>query len=369
MQNPIKHLFTAAVFALAALASPAFAQENTGGGAADGKTENTGANTKTGENGETGGYNPACHGKTFNPFKDMDWNLIYPITIMGANIGGGTNPPLMYVSPICVCPGAFGIPSYGIGITFWEPLYVSEIQRTPGCMSTIGGSQMLDDYMSLHGEHEGGADDSNSGTTTRMQGHWYNYPVFAMLDIMKDIGCKNSSGFALGYITEIDSTWQDDTWAAMYSPEQSEFANLIAQTACAVDAVSSNLGLTMDPLFWCAGSWGSIYPLTGNSQPGNGPFLTNGQVQAKFIARLHRLGMLWQTIGPSAVCTSHPNPVILKSQYRINQIGPIARRGSKPPPVIGSLGEQLMPAVANTPGEESTDNLIWQGQQCCARTY
>lgn len=367
MQKTIKQLLLASAFALIGLVSTVHAQENTGGGFIN---NGEGADVpKTGGTEGAGGKNPACHGEVFNPFKDMDWNLVFPITIMGVSAGGGTNPPLMYVPPVCVCPGPFGIPSYGIGVTFWEPLYVSEIQRTPGCLSTLGGEQILEDYISLHGEHEAGADGGNSGTTTRMQGHWYQYPVFTMLDILKDLGCKNSSGFALGYITEIDSTWQDDSWGAMYTPEQSLFANPIAQAACAVDAVSSNLGMTFDPLFWCAGAWGPMYPLTGNSQPGNGPFLTNGQIQAKFMFRLHRLGMLWQTIGPTAICSTHPNPVIMKSQYRINQIGPIARRGSNPPPVIGSHGLTLSPPVPNTPGQESTDNLIWQGQQCCARLY
>lgn len=364
MHKTIKQLLTVSALVLAGLTGAAHAQTTGGGsGGTGGSTPSTGGQQQSGDK------NPACHGELFNPFKDMDWNLVFPITIMGVSGGGGTNPPLMYVPPVCVCPGPFGIPSYGIGVTFWEPLYVSEIQRTPGCLSTIGGKQVLDDYRSLHGEHEAGADDSNSGTTTRMQAHWYQYPVFTMLDLLKDLGCKNTSGFALGYITEIDPTWQDDSWGAMFTPEQSLFANPIAQAVCSVDAVSSNLGLTMDPLFWCAGSWGPMYPLTGNSQPGNGPFLTNGQIQAKFMFRMHRLGMLWQTIGPTAVCTSHPNPVIMKSQYRINQIGPIPRRGSTPPPVIGTLGLNLTPPVANTPGLESTDNLIWQGQQCCARLY
>lgn len=349
-----------------ALSVPSFAQSTGGGATTGGGTGNVGSGTKGG--GSTG-YNPACHGKWFNPFSDMDWNLAFPITIMGVPLGGNFSPPLMYEPPICVCPGAFGIPSFGIGITYWSPLYVSEIQRTPGCLSTIGGVSILDSYISLHGEHEDGQDDSNSGTTTRMQGHWYEYPVFELLELMADTGCKTSAGVALGYITEIDSTWQDDAWGAMFTPEDSLFANPLAQLACVVDAVSSQLGLAFDPLFWCAGAWGHMYPMTGNSQPGNGPWLLNGQVQAKFMARLHRLGLLAQTIGPTAQCSSHPNPVMVKSQYRINQIGPIPRRGATPPPVIGTHGFTLMPPVSNTPALESTDYMIWQGMQCCARTY
>jgi conjugal transfer pilus assembly protein TraU len=368
MKTKSKQLLVAFALALASLV-PAVGFAQTGG--STGSTGGAGSTGGTGSSGNSGsgGSSAICHGKFFNPFSDTDWNLAFPITVMGVPMGGNFNPPWMYESPICVCPGPFGIPSFGVGITYWEPLYVSEIQRTPGCLSTLGGMQVLDNYTSLHGEHEDGQDDSNNGTTTRMQGHWYQYPVFELLEIMQDMGCKTSSGFAMGYMTEIDPTWQDDAWGAMFTPENVLFSNPIAQLACAVDAVSSNLGLAFDPLFWCAGSWGAMYPMTGNSQPGNGPWLVNGQVQAKFMARLHRLGLLNQTIGPTATCFSHPNPIMAKSQYRINQIGPIPLRGTTPPPVIGSLGLQLYPPVKNTPALESTDYLIWQGQQCCARSY
>jgi conjugal transfer pilus assembly protein TraU len=354
MNSLRKKLIATGLLALALCTSaPASAQQS------QGQTQTGSESSATAE--------AVCKGRMFNPFSDTDWNQAFPITVMGISMGGGTNPPMMYEPPVCVCPGPFGIPSVGVGITYWEPLYVSEIQRVPGCMSTLGGVSILDDYMSLHGEHEQGSDGGNSGTTTRMQGHWYQYPVMTILDMFKDAACKSTAGFALAYITEIDPTWQDDTWGAVFAPEASLFANPVAQAACAIDTVAANFAFPLDPMFWCLGGWGSTYPLTGNSGPGNNAFLVNSQIQAKFMARLHRMGLLWQTIGPSAICFSHPNPIIIKSQYRINQIAPIARSGK--PLVIGDHGAQQYPQVTNPPSMESTDNLIWQGQQCCARLY
>jgi conjugal transfer pilus assembly protein TraU len=312
--------------------------------------------------------NPACRGKLFIPYTDMDWNLLFPISIVGVKLPDNTmfSAPLMFEPPVCVCPGVLGVPVPGLGFTFWEPLHVIEIQRTPGCLSTINGVQVLQQYSSLHGEHAA-TGTTSAGTTTRMQGHVYTYPVFGLIEALTAFVCKAPTGFALIGMTEIDATWQDDTWSAVFAPEGALFANLLAQASCAIDAISSNLGFPMDPLFWCAGSFGPVFPLSGNSQPGNGPYLTNGQIVTKLMAKLHRFGLMWQTIGPTAMCFSHPNPLMLKSQYRLNQIGPIPRRGVFPPPVIGSAGLTLLPPVSNLPGLESTDYLMWQGKQCCVR--
>ena len=312
----------------------------------------------------TGAAN-GCNGTFFNPITDTDWNNMFPITIMGAQFGGGQNPPLMYEPPICVCPSIFGIPSPGIGITFWEPLYVAEIERTPGCMSSLGGVMVLPGFSTLQSEQANRIE--AGGPSSRMQLHWYEYPVISMLDIFKSIACWGISGVDLAYITEVDPTWQDDLWAAIFAPESILFANPIAQASCSIDAIAASLDFPFDAMFWCAGTWGSVYPFSGNSGHTNSNFTSNNLILSKFLARQSRLGLQFQTIGPDAMCYSHPNPIWLKSQYRINQVAPTARKG--PPVVIGSPAVVQSPPIANYPTRESSVNLIWQGQQCCARAY
>lgn len=307
----------------------------------------------------------SCQGEMFNPISDPDWNNMYPITIMGVSMGEGKNPPLMYVPPVCTCPGPFGIPSYGVGVTFWEPLYISEVERSPGCMSSLGATQILSGYASLHSEQISKA--NGDGQVSRMQVHWYEYPVMAALDMMKSYGCFSTSGTALMYITEIDPTWQSDEWAAVFSPEAVLFANPLAIASCSIDAVASAVGFPLDAMFWCSGTWGNVYPLSGNPGHTNSNFSSNNLVQSKFLARQARMGLAWQTIGPTATCFSHPNPIWLKSQFRVNQVAPIARKGSPVP--VGAPGTFQYPPVTNMPTRESTVNLIWQGQQCCARLY
>lgn len=309
----------------------------------------------------------ACMGTIYNPITDTDWNNLYPIVIMGAPMGPPyAQSPLHFMPPICVCPGPFGIPSYGIGITYWQPLYVSEISRTAGCLSTLGGINVLPGFSSLSSE-QSAPRNKVGDSVNRMQVHWYEYPVFALLDLFTSMTCMSLPEFSLAWMSEIDPTWQNDQWGIVFSPEAALFANPIAQAACSVDAVASSAGFTMDPLFWCAGTWGSVYPLTGNASENNSPFTMNNLIQAKFLARQHRIGTLWQTIGPSASCFPHPNPIWIKGQYRVDQVGPIPRYGMPVP--IGSAALQQFPPVSNPPGFENTNNLIWQGQQCCLRAY
>lgn len=310
-----------------------------------------------------------CTGTFFNPVTDTDWNNLFPITIAGVRFStnSNSNPPLMQaMPPVCVCPTILGIPFVGIGVTFWQPMFISEIERRPGCLSSLGGIQALSGYSMLHSEQTVSDNNATGAAVNRMQVHWYEYPVMSLLNMMEAVQCKNTNGFNLAYITEIDPLWQDDTWGAIFAPEAALFANPIATAACAIDAVASSLDFPLDALFWCAGSWGNLYPLAGNSSHSGDPFTMNNQIQAKFIARSHRMGLSWQTIGPTAICSSHPNPVWVKSQYRFNQVAPVARRGR----AVATGGDGKMfqfPPVTNPPTMEHTVNLIWQGQQCCLK--
>lgn len=308
----------------------------------------------------------SCVGRMFNPVADPDWNNVFPITIMGMRVGPNANPPLMHMPPVCVCPGIFGVPSPGIGVTFWQPLKIYEIARTPGCLSSLGGISILPGYSMLASE-QNSTTGKRADKTTRMQVHMYEYPLFAMMDLFKSLVCFNTSGFDLAYMSEFDPTWQDDLWGIVFSPEAAIFASPLLQAACAVDAVATAVAFPLDAMFWCAGAWGQVYPLTGNSPHYNSSFAGNNLVLSKFIARQARLGLEWQTIGPSAVCFSHPSPLWVKSQYRVNQVGPIPRRGR--PVTIGDSALTQLPAVANLPTQEHTVNLIWQGQQCCLRAF
>lgn len=310
-----------------------------------------------------------CAGKVFNPLTDTDWNNVFPITVAGIVSSNGkntVNPLMAAMPPVCVCPTVFGVPFYGIGITYWQPLYVSEVERRPGCAPSIGGVKLLGGpYEALASNQT--VNHSNEGKgSNRMQLHWYQYPVFSVMKTFAELGCKNTTGFDLAYLTEIDPLWQNTAWGVIFTPENVIFSGPPFQLACSVDSVAAMLGYPLDVLFWCAGTWGNIYPLTGDSNHSGDPFTLNNQINAKFIARNARMGLSFTTIGPSAICSSHPNPIWTKSQYRYNQVAPIARRGRAVS--TGDNGKMFQfPPVTNVPTQEHTVNLIWQGQQCCVK--
>lgn len=310
----------------------------------------------------------ACQGDFFNPLSDPNWSqAFWPITIMGAQIGPNSNPPMMYEPPICICPSRLmGIPMPGIGITFWEPLYIAEVERSPGCMSSLGGMSVLGGGYQMMAAEQQSSESEGEVNNTRMQVHWYQYPVFAILEMFKELLCLNSSGFALAYLTELDPTWQNDLWGAVWSPEAKLFANPLAQMACSVDAIAASVAYPIDAMFWCLGTAGPLYPLTGNSQHLGSNQTSNMQLLGKFIGKGHRQMMLNATIGPGAQCFSHPSPLIVKSQYRIDPVQPIRVR--TPPIYLGQSEYRwgLVPP-ANYATRESSVYMIWQGQQCCLR--
>lgn len=309
----------------------------------------------------------ACHGRFFNPITDPNWKNFFPITILGVKLGPNSNPPLMYEPPICICPSRMlGIPMPGIGITFWEPLYIAEIERTPGCMSSLGGLNLLPSYRMQAGDQVAAHGHDDATNMTRMQMHWYTYPIFYLLELFKEVGCLSSSGFALGYLTEVDPTWQNDLWGAVWSPEATLFKSPLAQMACSVDAVASSVAYPLDALFWCQGTGGSTYPMTGNSQHLDSNQTSNMSLLGKFLSKGHRQLMLFGTIGPQAQCFATPMPFIIKSQYRVNPVFPTRTRGT--PVYLGQSEFRWgLAPPANFATRESSYYLIWQGQQCCLR--
>ncbi|PMX28452.1 conjugal transfer protein, partial [Pseudomonas sp. MPR-R2A7] len=90
------------------------------------------------------------------------------------------------------------------------------------------------------------------------------YPLLYWMEILTDFACFEQASFDIAYMTEVDPLWQDDSLAALINPEAIVFANPIAQAACAGDCIAGTVNLPLDPLFWCAGCQGSMYPLNGN---------------------------------------------------------------------------------------------------------
>lgn len=316
--------------------------------------------------GYTGHFpNENCKGRLLNPVTDINWNMIFPIHIAGVKATAGqssTDSSATVTSSLCVCPSGFGhLPSPGILVTYHQPLYVEEIAKTPGCLSSLGGLSILKGYENLQTDLK-----QDSNNAARWQVHWYQYPVLGMLSLFKDFLCggKSNGAFSLAYMTELDPTWQDDTWAALYAPEAALFTSPAAQAACATDAIAATASHPLDKLFWCAGSWGPLYPLTGNANASVEHIQSANLVGAKMLAKLAKMGVLRSRVGPSAICESQPMPTLIKSEFSLDPVYPhISNEGGMS---IGASTAVWEYAPSQSyPGYENINQVIFQEQQCC----
>ena len=202
---------------------------------------------------------------------DVCWSCIFPIKIAGVPISGpgGSYPDDSAKNPLCLCNDNLGVPRPGVTTSMWEPARLIEFQRVPGCSSVLNGMRFPFDRTN-QGHH--GEGDMDGGDGSFMHYHYYAFPLLTMLDLFIKQAC-NPDGYMdldIMYLSELDPTWNNDELAFFTNPEAALVANPVAAMACTADAVSSTAGKPLKQMFWCAGSWGTLYPLSGNQNGGEG---------------------------------------------------------------------------------------------------
>lgn len=303
-----------------------------------------------------------CKGSFLNPISDVCWQCVFPIKIGGIEIIKGANlpdSPDPADKPICVCP--FPPPIFfriGIPVAFWEPARFVETVKDPFCFPSLGFGLPNPFSANLGGcSSEMG---NQEETSTFQQAHWFIFPVWAMLELLTDFVCVEHSGFDVAYLTEVDPLWNNDLLAFIINPEALLFANPIAQISCAADSASTIGGLSLAPLFWCMGAWGSAYPLSGHVNDEN-YVQANAAIGARMIYKLGREGLLWDT--GLNLCSGIPTPIWVKWNYRMQIAKPVKGSGCMP---IGRTG--LMWAFLKNP-PQAGDNflfMIFKKRACCA---
>jgi conjugal transfer pilus assembly protein TraU len=318
----------------------------------------------------------ACSASFYNPVTDTAWNFALPIKVLGVALPlpgtTGQPPSIDSMPPICICPSRTPPhpPVPGISATYWEPRYMLEVAQEPGCLVSLGTSIPLSAFgFKAASRSTGGTDDHNN----RPFVHFYAYPLFELMGQSFDMACGSFDGVPGAgdfYFSEVDPVWNLDALAIFQSPEALLFSNPVAQAACAVDAVAANVWYPLDYMFWCGGSWSGIYPFSGNMGVSQSDQQVNALAATKFIGQQSRRGLMWNTVGPSAMCTAHPAFFMRKTAYRFNQVVPIAYSGD--PVYVGETelkwgytGGGGMPI--NLPTKQDSGMLIWQGRQCCMR--
>lgn len=306
-----------------------------------------------------------CTGHFVNPITDICWGCLFPLSVGGLSIwpsakADTANPVL----PVCAC--GTPIPRLGIAMGFWEPVRLADVTMKPWCFVNLGGIK-LDPGFDIGFKSMAGP--SAVGGGQQMTGawhvHWYMYPLIYWLQLIGDWVCLEPGTIDILYLTEIDPLWQDSELTLIINPEAVIFANPLAVAACAADCALASARLPNDPLFWCAGCQGTMYPLNGNIAAQYGHVQGSRLALDRFAFKLHREGVAWGTSGGAALCGPYIQPIMKKSQYRFQAVNPVPSTfgpGTCPPigatTAIGS--GQMVPVIG-----EDMGYLVWRKRNCC----
>lgn len=264
-----------------------------------------------------------CDGNWVNPITDICWKCMFPLSLGNIRLNSSSVPDTSNPSsPIQICP--LDYPPFfriGIAIGFWEPAAMTDVTRSPMCLVNMGGLKIG----GLSKEQVGKATTSaNDNTGVFYHVHWYKYPLISWLNIIEDVACMQGGEFDIGYLSELDPTWDDDTLSIFINPEAVLFSNSIAQLACGADAISAEFGLSQDTLFWCAGAHGSAYPFTGHISNEASGLNSSVLLTERMNYKLHRVGLVRDTVPENtAVCNEYTTPIIPKSRYRYQLVNTI----------------------------------------------
>lgn len=313
------------------------------------------------------------------------WSCFFPISLASVSINPvvedytspAVGPGLPFPSPnpypppvLCACECLLpGVCVPGLPIGYWEPKNLMEVVHEPFCFPSLGVPLGPAVNFLGRGTTSNDIDNPQLGNSF-WQVHYLLFPVFALVGVLTDVLCVNPTGLLddidVLYLSELDPTWNHDELAALLFPEALLVNNPVAQAACAADAISSSAGFPIDPLFWCAGSWGSLYPPTGNVAGKSTDLQTTALVWSRLLLKLARIGAEFYTAGNALLlCWDFPTGQLVKSQYKMQLLWPVP---NIPPLCCSPIGRSpLLWGTAKTIPGYGEDHvfLLWKLQRCC----
>ena len=296
---------------------------------------------------------------------DICWDCLFPIKIAGVDFGGGEASPGATNDVLCACDDNLGIPIPGFVGAMWEPARIIEVVRGAGCSPSLGGLRLPLTDRRRQGTHGGPVGNINTANGAFMHYHYFAFPLLVMLEMLVDEGCNKDgfSDFDLMYFSEIDPTWNNEELAFFTHPEASAVANPAAIMACSLDAIAATTDWPRDELFWCAGSWGHLYPFSGFFNP-HQDFASNTALLAtRAIASLHRRGLARRTMGRDALCDGQIWPTIPKTQYKLSMFFPKGEGDDAHP--IGEWSGTWAPGTLIPAVGEDAVYVLYRWNDCC----
>ncbi|OGV51932.1 MAG: conjugal transfer protein TraU [Legionellales bacterium RIFCSPHIGHO2_12_FULL_42_9] len=301
-----------------------------------------------------------CTGHFVNPITDVCWRCLFPLSIGRTGVVNSHLPDTdNAASPIGVCPMTVGS-RVGLNIGYWEPMALVDVTDTPYCLVNLGGHRMpLGRPSHRGGRHVVGL----AQTHAFFHVHWYKYPLITWLNLITSAGCQQGGDFDIAYLTELDPTWNDSEMSFVLNPEATLFGNPLAASACAADSLSSSLrNQPMDSLFWCAGSQGSHYPLTGHVNAPLSPVQTALLLAERMNYKLHRDPPLITDSSSKSPCRELHLPVLPKSRYRYEMVNQVADGKHCYPSGHTTLDWETNKIKPHTPDQYGF--LVWRKRNC-----
>jgi conjugal transfer pilus assembly protein TraU len=307
----------------------------------------------------------ACSGTPINPITDICWQCMFPAQIGSVSYGNGQeSAPGNITSPACVCPDSKQGIIAGLSVAFWEHARMIETVKDPYCFPILGTGMTNPKPGFSSGTARGPGHNDNEYAF--QQAHYYTFPAWSILKLFMDFPCAEQGGFDLAYMTEVDPMWNDDSLSFIINPEALLFGNPVSQVACVADSVAATVSTPIDPLFWCMGSWGSFYPLTG-SMNSSEPLSVNAGLAARMLFKLGRESLLFDTGINQCSSGGVITPILVKSNYRLQIVKPV--RGTACNPI--GRPSLIWGSAKNPPwgaGTNSPDNFLWsmtRRRVCC----
>jgi len=333
----------------------------------------------------------SCPNKFPNFISDFCWSCMFPIRMFGSNItsfGNGEDfKTAADKKPFCICESALKL---GAPLSFWEMSYIVDVHREPGCLPVLGGMKL---NLPFAEKGLGIASDPLSPTPQKAyyNSTYYVSPLMYLLEVVVDDACSDRSSFDVGWSSEFDPTWNDDSMALIKMPISAAFSNIAAALAAPIDAASALVGFPRNDIFWQAGAWGPMYPLNGSVNTHRSSDTTARLIATRMLASAHGMKELAglfskgsgrsyacedgelgcdDAVSKAAMCAASPSgmpPTLImrKRQYKLQRIFP-ARDTKNALPIGRStmLSERMVQTPL--PGFADWGYAIFRKRDCCA---
>ncbi|ABF13026.1 TraU family protein (plasmid) [Cupriavidus metallidurans] len=313
-----------------------------------------------------------CTGKFPNLISDVCWSCMMPIKLFGTAtlLGGGQDDfDSGPVNPICFCQNP---PKVGIPTSFWEFDMMTDVTAVPGCFPLLGGVRV---NTGVNADAFGQISDDQSGEigstrTSFMQVNLYINPALYVMGAILDDSCLDQRGIDIPWVSFADPTHNDDELAGIIAPYAFPFGGMVAIGAMSADAVAATAGFPIPEIFWAAGAYGHMYPLTGNNEAHLSMEQTARLQTTRVLAKLHAAGTQWSAFGSDAMCGYYPQIIMDKRQYKFTRLYPIPQTVKIAGKCCDPIGRSPILTQTNTelpmPGWRDFGYAIFRKRDCCS---